>query len=83
MNVEQYAFKVIKIGGICQSHLLCAKLPAASWWRYDYNWIWHVDVFRQHIYQTYECWLQIEHSMFELYLKHDISYAQRWRYDYN
>ncbi len=37
-NGEQYAFKVINIGGICQSHL-CAKLPAASWWRYDYNWI--------------------------------------------
>ncbi len=35
---------------------ICAKLPAASWWRYDYNWIWHVDVFRPAHYQTYEVW---------------------------
>ncbi len=53
MNGEQYAFQVINTGGICQSHL-SAKLPAASWWRYDYNWILacrcvHASTFIKHM----------------------------------
>ncbi len=61
---------------------ICAKLPAASWWRYDYNWIWHVDVSGQHIYQTYEVWCRLSIVCLSC-IKHDISYAKRWRYDYN
>lgn len=37
-NGGEYAFTVVHIGGICQNHLcICVKLPAASWWRYDYK----------------------------------------------
>ncbi len=37
-NGEQYAFKEENIEGISKS-FICAKLPAASWWRYEYKWI--------------------------------------------
>ncbi len=37
-NGEQYAFKQENIEGYIKS-FICAKLPAASWWRYDYKWI--------------------------------------------
>lgn len=37
-NGGEYAFTVVHIGGIFQNHLcICVKLPAASWWRYDYK----------------------------------------------
>ncbi len=45
---------------------ISAKLPAASWWRYDYNWYWHVDVFRPAHFIKHMKFGQIEHSMFEL-----------------
>ncbi len=35
-NSEKYIFKEAKIERICKKNI-CAKLPAASWWRYVYN----------------------------------------------
>ncbi len=45
-NVEQYAFKVIKIGGICQSHLYVPNFLLPAGGAMTITGYWHVDVFR-------------------------------------
>ncbi len=80
-NVEQYAFKEENIEGICQSHLYVPNFlqPGGAMTITGY---WHVDVFRPAHLSNIWSLVQIEHSKFELY-KAYISYAKRWRYDYN
>ncbi len=38
-TVSNMHLKEENIEGIYQNHLYVPKLPAASWWRYDYKWI--------------------------------------------
>ncbi len=45
-NVEQYAFKVINIGGICQSHLYVPNFLLPAGGAMTITGYWHVDVFR-------------------------------------
>ncbi len=54
MNGEQYAFQVINTGGICQSHLYLPNFLLPAGGAMTITGYWHVDVFSQHIYQTYE-----------------------------
>ncbi len=45
-NGEQYAFKVINIGGICQIHLYVPNFLLPAGGAMTITGYWHVDVFR-------------------------------------
>ncbi len=45
-NGQQYAFKVVNIGGICQSHLYVPNFLLPAGGAMTITEYWHVDVFR-------------------------------------
>ncbi len=64
-NSEQYAFKVINIGGMCQSHLYVPNFLLPAGGALTITGFGMQMSSGQHIYQTYEVWCRL--SMFELY----------------
>ncbi len=55
---------------------ICAKLPAASWWRYDYNWILACRCLQASAFIKHEVWCRLSIVCLSC-IKHDISYCQK------
>ncbi len=62
-TVSKYAFKEENIEAIYQNHLYVPNFLLPAGGAMTISGYWHVDIFRKHFNQTYEVWLQIEHSI--------------------